>query len=77
MQTKEQVHNANVLQEAIKMQNVATKAENIANAINEFLLLDYKALLQPDAILALFNARDFLVNVNVRKEMEELAKQLK
>jgi len=77
MQTKEQVHNANLLQEAIKMQHVATKAKSLANAMNEFLNLDYKRLLQPDAILALYNARDFLVNVNTRKEMEELTKQLK
>ena len=39
MQTQSHIHNANILAQAMTQQNVATKAQVVSSALNDFLNL--------------------------------------
>lgn len=76
MQTPQHIHNANILAQAMTQQNVATKAQVVSSALNDFLNLPYDQFIEPIDTMALYKAQEVLAKFNARKMYEELATQL-
>lgn len=76
MATKEQIHNANLLSQAMRMQDVATKAEGASKLLKEILNLNYEGVLEPSDVVSMYSTCEALEKVNARKIQDALAKQI-
>ncbi len=76
MATKEQIHNANLLSQAMRMHDVATKVEGVTKLLKEILGMNYEGILEPSDVVSMYNTCEALEKVSARKIQESLTKQI-
>lgn len=76
MATKEQIHNANLLSQAMRMQDVATKIEGASKMLKEILNLNYEGILEPSDVVSMYSTCEALEKVSARKIHDSLTKQI-
>lgn len=76
MQTKEQIHNANVLAKAMAQQKILCKADEAYEALTSLLMMEYSSLLEPIDTIHLHNAVEVLCKFNAKRVYNDLAKEL-
>jgi hypothetical protein len=76
MQDARQLHNANILHEAMKQQNVIAKSHSAASAIQALLALEPEEYFEPKDSIALRNILEVLGKLNTEDVRKTLSKKL-
>lgn len=76
MFTEQQKHNANLASQAMRVQEVVTKAEFTATVLNSFLHTAYHLVLEnQDDVVILRQAQQVLTKINSRDAFDKLVEQ--
>lgn len=76
MPTEQQIHNAELISEAMHLQSMAEKAQAAAKAINAFLHEPHKEFLEPMEALAISKAQQILSRLDSRLMYDTMTKKI-